>query len=100
MLCELAVLDADDVGRNPGDGPSAAGEPAVEHHVVALGDGELVLVAQRIGQGTDQFEESVSPGRNMSAMLDVAIRPIAFSSRVIALVEECVESFKDKGLVL
>ena len=45
VLGELAVLDADDVGGDPGRGAPIAGEPAMRDHVVALGHDELVLVA-------------------------------------------------------
>jgi len=45
MLGELAVLDADNVGGDPGDRTSIPGEPAVRDHVIALGDDELVLVS-------------------------------------------------------
>jgi len=38
MLGELAVLDANNVGRDPSRGPAMAGEPPVGDHIVALGE--------------------------------------------------------------
>jgi hypothetical protein len=49
----FAVLDAKNVGGNPGWGPAMAGEPAMRDHIVALGDDELVLVFQRVRQRAD-----------------------------------------------
>ncbi len=50
VLGEPTVLDADDVGGDPGGGPAIAGEAPVRDHVIALCDDELVLVFQRAGQ--------------------------------------------------
>src|SRR6266478_2070407 len=36
----------------------------------------------------------------MRAVLDIIGRPILLSGRVVTLVKQCVERFKDKGLVL
>ena len=44
MLGELAVLDADNVGRDPGGVPSTAREAAMRDDVVALGYGELLVL--------------------------------------------------------
>jgi hypothetical protein len=50
MLSELAVFEADDVGSDPGRLPSAPGETTVRDDVIALGENDLVLIAQRVGQ--------------------------------------------------
>src|SRR5437899_12427279 len=44
VLGQPAVLDADDVGSDPGGGSAISREAAVCDHVVALGDDQLVLV--------------------------------------------------------
>jgi predicted SnoaL-like aldol condensation-catalyzing enzyme len=56
MFGELAVLETDDIGGNPGGGTAMAREPTVRDDVVALGHDQLVLIAQRLGQRADQVE--------------------------------------------
>ena len=53
---ELAVLETDDIGGNPGGGTAIAGEPTMRDDVVTLGHDQLVLVAQRVGQRPDEVE--------------------------------------------
>ena len=86
MLGQPAVLDADDVGSDPGSGSAMAGEAAVCDHVVALGDDQLVLVFQRDGQRADQVEQSIAAGRNVGAVLEVAFRPEPLGGVVVPLV--------------
>jgi hypothetical protein len=69
-------------------------------HVVALGDDKLVFVFQRIRQRADQVEQTVAAGRDVRAVLDIAVRPIAFRGGIVALVEERVEGFENERLVL
>src|SRR6516225_9963375 len=57
MLGELAILDAQDVGCDPGSRPATAGKAPMRDHIIALGDDELVFVSQRVGQGADEVEE-------------------------------------------
>jgi hypothetical protein len=45
MFGKLVVGDADDVDHYPVGRLAMAGEPAVQHHVVAVGDDELMFVA-------------------------------------------------------
>jgi hypothetical protein len=41
--------------------------------VVALGNDELVLIAQSVGERADQDEEPVTAGRNVRAVLNVVV---------------------------
>jgi hypothetical protein len=100
MLGELAIFDAHDVGGDPGGGTAIAGEPAMRDHVVALGDNELVFVFQRVGQRADQVEKPVSAGRDVGAVLDVAVRPETLGGVAVALVEQRVEGFENECLSL
>jgi hypothetical protein len=100
MLGELAVFDADDVGGDPGGGPPIAGEPAMRDHVVALGDDELVLVFQRVWRRADQVEQAVAAGRDVGAVLDIAIRPETLGGDVVALVKKGFESLQHEGPIL
>src|ERR1700674_3989866 len=49
MLGELAVFEADNVGSDPGHLPSNAGKTTMRDDVIALGDNELVFIAQCVG---------------------------------------------------
>src|SRR5258708_15122834 len=55
----------------------------------------VVLVAQRRGQGLDQVKKPVTAGRNMRAVLDVTRRPEALGGSVVALVEKGIERAQD-----
>jgi NAD(P)-dependent dehydrogenase (short-subunit alcohol dehydrogenase family) len=46
VLGEEAIFESDNVGRNPGRGPSHPSEPAMRDDVVAFCDDELVFIAQ------------------------------------------------------
>ena len=54
MLSQKTVFESDNVGRNPGRGPSHPSEPAMRDDVVAFCDDELVFVAQGIWRRTDK----------------------------------------------
>src|SRR5580700_7274990 len=49
VFSQLGVLEAHDVHNDPVHRPAHAAKPAVEQHVVAIGDGEPVLVAKFSG---------------------------------------------------
>ena len=83
MLGQEPVFEPDNVGRDPGRGPSDSREAAVRDNVVAFGDDDLVFVAQRIGCRPDQSEQSFTSRRDVRAVLDVLQRPEAFCCRVI-----------------
>src|SRR5258707_5662332 len=100
MLGESAVFDAYDVGGDPGGGAPIAGESAVRDHIVALGYDELVLIFQRVGQRTDQVEETVSAGRDVGAVLDVAVPPEELGGVIVSPAEERIKGFENERLVL
>lgn len=100
MLGELAVLNAQDVGSDPGRRAAHTGEAAMRDDVVAFGHDQLVFVAQRSRNRADQVEQPVAAWRDVGAMLNVAIGPEPFGGGVVALVEQRVEGFEDERLVL
>ena len=100
MLGQEPVFEADNVGRDPGRGPSHPGETAMRDDVIAFGDNDLVFVAQRIGCRPDQSEQSFTSRRDVRAVLDVLRRPEALRSRVVAFVEESIEGLENDRLVL
>jgi chromosomal replication initiation ATPase DnaA len=72
----------------------------MRNHIVSLGHDQLVLVAQRLGKGADQVEQTVASRCNVRAVLTVAIGPEALGRNVVTLVEQGVERFEHKRLVL
>ncbi len=75
MLGELAVFEADDVGRDPGGRASVARETAMGDDVVAFGHDQVVLIAQRLRLRADEVEQSRAAWGDMGAVLNVAIGP-------------------------
>ncbi len=71
MLGKLAVLEAYDIHHNPVRRQAHAREPAVEQHVVAIGDGKPVLVVEAVGCTLDQGEETLASRRNVRTVLKV-----------------------------
>src|SRR5882757_5160562 len=100
VLDELAVAYPHGVHHDPRCRLSVPGETAAQHHHVPLGHDQLELVAQCLGQGLDQAEQTVSTRWDVRAVLDVVRRPIGFRACVVAPVEQCVERFKDTLFVL
>jgi hypothetical protein len=100
MLSELAAFEADDVGSDPGRLSSAPGETTLRDDVIALGENELVLIAQRVGQRANQIEQPVTAGLDMGAGWILSIRPVTFGTVIITLVEQRIECFEDERLIL
>src|SRR6202035_576190 len=100
MLSQKAVFESDNVGCNPGRGPSHPSEPAMRDDVVAFCDDKLVFVAQGIWRRTDKSEQPFASRRDMRAVLDVLRRPESFCRLVVTFVEESVEGLENVRLVL
>jgi hypothetical protein len=75
VLCEFAVLNAEDVGSDPGRRAAVTGEAAMRDDVVAFGHDQLVLVAQRRRKRAGQAEQPLAAWRDVGAVLNVAIGP-------------------------
>src|ERR1700722_18623317 len=71
-----------------------------EQHVVAIGDGEPVLVAEIFWNSLDQGEKPLASGRNVGGVLNVVRRPETLRGRVVPLVEKGFEGFQHEGLIL
>jgi hypothetical protein len=50
VLRKKTVFEPDNVGGDPGCGPSDSGEAPVRHNVITFGDDELILIAQCLRQ--------------------------------------------------
>src|SRR5579863_2637885 len=75
VLGQETIFESDNVGRDPGRGPSHPSEPAMRDDVVVFCDDELVFVAQCIRCRTDKSEQPFASWRNVRAVLDVLRRP-------------------------
>jgi hypothetical protein len=56
MLSKNPVFEPDNVGGDPGCGPSHSSEAAMRYDVIAFCDDELVLIAQRIWHRANEIE--------------------------------------------
>ena len=100
MLGQETVFESDDVGSNPGRGPSQSGETAMRNDIVSFRDDELVFIAQGIWRRADKSEQPFASWRNMRAVLNVLRRPEALCCGVVAFIEESIEGFENNRLVL
>jgi hypothetical protein len=91
VLREPSILHAYDVSDDPRRRWPETAEPPMENDEITSRRRNVVLVAQRCGQGLDQAKKPVTAGRNMCAVLDVMRRPEALRGSVVALVEEGIE---------
>src|SRR5216684_7121190 len=99
MLDQKAVLDANNVRGSPIHRSTEVAKSPVSDHEVTSGDNRSRFVPQRGWKALDELEESFSAGFNVSAVLDVVRGPISFSRYVVTLIEQRVESFKDKRFI-
>jgi hypothetical protein len=99
MFDQKAVLDTNNVCGNPIHRSTEVAKSPVNDHEVTLGDDRSRFVPQRGWKALDELEESFSAGFNVSAVLDVVRGPISFSRYVVTLIEQRVESFKDKRFI-
>jgi hypothetical protein len=56
MLSKNTVFEPDDVGGDPGCGPSHSSEAAMRYDVIAFCDDELVLIVQRLRHRANEIE--------------------------------------------
>ena len=67
---------------------------------IPFGEDHVIFVAERVRKAANKIEQAVAARRNVGAMLDLAVRPEALGGSVVALVEQSVEGFEHKRLVL
>ena len=60
----------------------------------------MIFVAKRAGKSANKIEQAVAAWRDMGTVLDVAVRPEALRGDVVTFVEQRIESFEYKRLVL
>src|SRR5277367_2537619 len=71
MLLKETLFEPDNVGGDPGGGPSHPSEAAMRYDVIAFGDDDLVLIVQRLRRRADEIEQSCATWRYVCAVLNV-----------------------------
>src|SRR5260370_35270103 len=99
MFDQKAVLDTNNCCGNPIHRSTEVAKSSVNDHEVTLGDDRSRFVPQRGWKALDEIEESFFAGFNVSAVLDVVRGTISLGPCVVALIEQRVESLKDKRFV-
>src|SRR5260370_14359740 len=99
MLDQNAVLDANDVRRNPVHREAEVRKSSVHDDEIPFSQNRSGLIFESRRKAFDEIEQALTARLNMSAVLDVVGRPIALSSSVVSLIKQRVESFKSKRFV-
>src|ERR1700689_1819684 len=71
MLFEKPVFEPDNVGCDPGGGPSHPREASMRYDVIAFCDDELVLIMQRLRYRADEIEQAFATWSYVCAVLNV-----------------------------
>jgi hypothetical protein len=87
MLCQAAVLLPYDVRCNPGAvSVPVSAKAGVQHHIVALGYGKSIVIAQCLRLASNEVEQTVMSGTHCGTVLNIGLWP-EVCHRVVALVE-------------
>ena len=96
VLDKNVVLDENNVRSNPVHGQAEMRKSPVHEDEVSISDDRSWLILKRRRKALDEIEQTPTTGRDMSAMLNVVRRPIAFGRYVVPFAEESVKSLKDE----
>src|SRR6185503_17145928 len=99
MLDKDSGLNPQNVCGNPIHRTTEAAESPVNNHELPVSYNCSRFVPKRRWKALNEIEEPFSAGFNVSAVLNVIRRPITLSRFVVALIEQRLESFKDKRFV-
>src|SRR5580698_11293299 len=100
MLDQKAVLDADDVRRDPVHGKAEVRKSPMHDHEVLLGHDRSWFILQCRRDALDEMEQTLTTGPDMGAVLNVIRGPVALSRCVVPFVEQSVKGFENQSLVL
>ena len=95
MLDKDSVLNAQNICGNPIHSSTEPAKSAVHDYEVSLCHDCSRLVLQCWWDALDEIEQTLAARCDMSAMLNVIRRPEPFRCRVLALVEQGFERFKN-----
>src|ERR1700733_2488067 len=93
VLREYPGFDTHNISGNPIHRSAETAKSPVHDHEVSFGHDRSRLVLQRWRDALDEIEQTVAPGCDMSAVLNVVRRPESFCGCIVTL-EECVERFQ------
>ncbi len=99
MLDKDAILDPEDVRRDPVHRCPKPRKPPMNDDEIAISYDHPRFVFQRWRQALDEVEKALAAGSDMRAVLDVCGRPVTLSRDVIALIEQSIEGFKYECLI-
>src|SRR2546427_13238007 len=99
MLDQNAILDANDVRRNPVYGQAEVRKSSVHDDEIPFRHNRSGLIFESRRKAPDEIEQALTTGSNVRAVLDVVRGPKPLGSRVVTLVEQRVERFQDKRFV-
>src|SRR5258705_9230439 len=92
VLSQPPVVDPKNVRDDHRARLTVAREAPVQNHIVPVCDCERVFVRKRRGKGPHALEEPCATWADMSAVLDVALRPHRGRRVVVVPVEERIEA--------
>src|SRR5690349_19825616 len=87
MLDQSAILDANDVRRNPVHRQAHARKAPMHDLKILFGDNRCRFVLQCRRDALDELKEAVTTRLDMGAVLDVVRRPVALGRCIVPLVE-------------
>jgi len=100
VFLKIPVVDAQDVGSNPIRGRTPTAISPVNRYIVAFSHNHNGLVLQCGRSASYQVEQALTAWFDMSTVLNVVRRPVAFCLLVVAFVEQTVERFQNQRSVL
>src|SRR5712692_1349800 len=99
MLDQNAILDANDVRRNPVHRLAEVRKSSVPDDKIPFSHNRSGLIFESRRKALDEIEQALTTGSNVGAVLDVVRRPKLLGGRVVTLVEQRIERFQDDRFV-
>src|SRR5260370_30120381 len=99
MLDQSAILDANDVRRNPVHGEAEVRKSSVHDDEIPFSNNRAGLIFESRRKTLDEIEQALTTGSNVRAVLGVVRGPKLLGGRVVTLVEQRIERFQDTRFV-
>src|SRR5271168_1994374 len=99
MLDENSIFDSKNVGGDPIDRLAEAGKSAMYDDEISVGHDDAWLILESRRETFGEVEQPFAPRLDVSAVLNVAGRPITLGFCVIPPVEQRVERLEDQSFV-
>ena len=98
MLQENAILNANDVRRNPVHGEAEARKSPVHDDEIPFSHNRSGFVFESGWKALDEIEQALTTWSNVRVVLDVVRRPKLLGSRVVTIVEQRIELLPGQAL--